>query len=223
MESRDDDVDFGLWGNTTYSGYGSKQIFDLRARTVHAVSPNVSIFGNLGFQGDFAGQLSNRFVTATPDIILPPPDPSLPVIVDDPNLIGFGGRQYRLSGQLGVSVRTSRAERLRFPDGAQRTRKWRLKRQLQPFSGLSATIITQRSTSVDWQRPSIKDMIRRSSTVSSAGDWSPSVSDRVLRPFGWGPHRKQKCDDGGHRARSICISLSVCRSGDASPVGQVPR
>ena len=107
--------------NTTYSsGYGSKQIFDLRASTVHAVSPTLSIFGNLGFQGDVNGQLSNRFASATPDLEPPPPDQPTPVIVDDTTFIGFGGRQYRLSGLVGLSMRANERGTVSLSAGAQR-------------------------------------------------------------------------------------------------------
>ena len=106
--------------NTTYSRGGSKQIFDLRARTVHSVSPTLSIFGNLGFQGDVDGQLSNRFASPTPDLTPQPTDPSGPVILDDATLIGFNGRQYRLSGQAGMSLRASERGTVSLSAGAQR-------------------------------------------------------------------------------------------------------
>lgn len=107
--------------NTTYlSGYGSKQIFDLRARSAHIVSPSLTIFGDVGFEGDFAGQLSNRFINAAPDPAVGNPAQPDPVIVDDPTLIGFGGRQYRLSGDAGLSLRTSARDSLSASVGAQR-------------------------------------------------------------------------------------------------------
>lgn len=108
--------------NTTYlsGGYGSKQIFDLSARTLHQVNPNLSIYGNIGFQGDFGGQLSNRFATATPEYDLPTIDLPPSAILDDPSYIGFGGRQYRLSGQAGLSVRTSARSSVSASVGAQR-------------------------------------------------------------------------------------------------------
>ncbi len=108
--------------NTTYlRGYGSKQIFDLRARSVHQVSPNVSIFGDLGFQGDFGGQLSSRFASITPDLNPPPSDQQPPpVILDDPRFTGFGGRQYRLSGQAGATIRSSARSSVSLSAGAQR-------------------------------------------------------------------------------------------------------
>jgi len=108
--------------NTTYSrGNGSKQLFDLSARTIHSVNPNLSIFGTLSFQGDVDGQLSNRFIRATPDLILPPPtDQPGPLIVDDATLIGFGGRQYRLSGQVGATIRATARSSVSLSAGAQR-------------------------------------------------------------------------------------------------------
>ena len=108
--------------NTTYlsGGYGSKQIFDLRASSTHAVNPNLTIFGNLGFQGDVDGQLSNRFISATPDLNPPPSDQPTPVVVDDPTFIGFNGRQYRLSGLVGLSMRANERGTVSLSAGAQR-------------------------------------------------------------------------------------------------------
>ena len=107
--------------NTTYStGSRSQQIFDLRAASVHAVSSTLSIFGNLSFQGDVNGQLSNRFASAAPDLAPPPPDQSPPVILDDATFIGLGGRQYRLSGQIGLSMRANERSTVSLSAGAQR-------------------------------------------------------------------------------------------------------
>ena len=107
--------------NTTYlRGYGSKQIFDLKAQSTHAVSPTLSIFGVLGFQRDFAGQLSNRFASVTPDFTPSPSDQPSPIILDDPTLIGFGGGQSRLSGQAGLSLRANSRSTVSLSAGAQR-------------------------------------------------------------------------------------------------------
>lgn len=116
--------------NTTYlsGGYGSKQIFDLRARSTHSVNPNLTVFGNLGFQGDVNGQLSNRFTSVTPAFDSPPSDQPTPVVSDDPTFIlndptfigGFNGRQYRLSGLVGLSMRANERGTISLSAGAQR-------------------------------------------------------------------------------------------------------
>jgi hypothetical protein len=109
--------------NTSYlKGHGSEQIFDLRGHTVHQVSANMSIFGDLGFQGDFGGQLSGRFAGTTPDLDVPPVDqPVPPVVLDDPISTGFDDRQYRLSGQVGLSLQTSARSSIALSAGAQRS------------------------------------------------------------------------------------------------------
>lgn len=113
--------------NTSYlRGNGSSQIFDLRGDIVHAASPTLSIFGNVGFQGDKNGQLSNRFTNAIPDFVTPTPEqPDQPVqpdpvIIDDDSFIGLGGRRYRLSGEAGFSLRTSERSSVTLSAGAQR-------------------------------------------------------------------------------------------------------
>ena len=112
-----------LYGeNTTYvKTYGSKQIFDLNARTTHQVNPNLTVFGSVGFSGDFGGQLSNRFATVTPDLTVPPLGQLPPTLVlSDPNWSGFGGRQYRLIGQAGLTTRASARSSVSLLAGAQR-------------------------------------------------------------------------------------------------------
>lgn len=118
--------------NTSYfRGNGSTQIFDLRGDVAHSASPTLTIFGNVGFQGDVNGQLSNRFTTAFPDFITPvpeqpdsstPPVQPEPVIIDnDGRFIGLGGRRYRLSGAAGFSLRTSARGSVTATAGAQRS------------------------------------------------------------------------------------------------------
>lgn len=114
--------------NTSYlRGNGSSQIFDLRGDVVHTASPTLTIFGNVSFQGDKNGQLSNRFTTPFPDFVTPTPEqpdqPVLPdpVIIDDSSrFIGLGGRRYRLGGEAGFSLRTSERGSLTLSAGAQR-------------------------------------------------------------------------------------------------------
>lgn len=105
--------------NTTYlrGGYGSKQIFSLNARTRRALNEKVSVFGDLAFSGDIAGQLSNRFLTPVPDGPPPPPD-TIPPPGSDPGLFNFSGRQYRLSGTVGASIATSARSSVSLSAGA---------------------------------------------------------------------------------------------------------
>lgn len=117
--------------------YGNKQIFDLNAATSYQTSETVNLFGNLGFSGDFGGQLGTRFV-AVPVTPLPPstptdpqnpttptppsfPDPTIPppTTIVDPDLLVLSGRQYRLSGQAGVSVRPNERDTWTLSTGAQ--------------------------------------------------------------------------------------------------------
>jgi|tagenome__1003787_1003787.scaffolds.fasta_scaffold20984602_6 hypothetical protein len=109
----------GFVENTTYvrGGYGSKQIFNLNARTRQAVSEKVSVFGDLGFSGDIAGQLSNRFVTPVPVGTPPPPDTNPPPGTN-PELFNFSGRQYRLTGTVGATIATSARSNVSLSAGA---------------------------------------------------------------------------------------------------------
>ena len=127
------------------------------ARTVHAASPNLSIFGNVGFQGDFAGQLSNRFVTATPDIVLrshrtrqPPGDRRR----SEPS--SALAAAVSIERPSGFSLRTSERGTVSVSAGAQRnfaSGDFEATPITTAISGMSATIISSTSARrSDWQR-----------------------------------------------------------------------
>jgi hypothetical protein len=112
----------GYVENTTYfrGGYGSKQIFDVGARTNQALSETVTMYGDLNFSGDFAGQLSNRLISGP--ALPPPPDPNNPLpppTTNYPDLFGLSGRQYRVTGDLGTSIRTGLRGTVSLSIGAQ--------------------------------------------------------------------------------------------------------
>jgi len=94
--------------NQTYitDNRGSTQIFDLNGSIRYAMTPRLDIYGSAGFSGDIGGQLNNRFTTLPS---APPPvdttNPLPPVNVLDPNLISLNRRQYRASGQGGLSYK----------------------------------------------------------------------------------------------------------------------
>ena len=106
-------------GSTYFNDYGVESIFSIEGETQQKVSERVTVFGTAGFSGDLAGQLSNRFlftpeVPEVPDPTLPPPT------VEDPDLFSFAGRQYRIYGQAGASIRTSARSNLSLSGGVQR-------------------------------------------------------------------------------------------------------
>src|SRR6476661_166124 len=98
----------GFIENTTYfqGGYGSKQIFSLGASTTQQLSTTVSIYGDLGFSGDFGGQLANRFVYGPTGPVVPDPANPIPDPTVNPDLFGITGRQYRVNGDAGVSIQS---------------------------------------------------------------------------------------------------------------------
>ena len=107
-------------GSTYFNDYGVESIFSVEGETQQKVSERVTVFGTAGFSGDLSGQLSNRFLY-TPE--LPQvPDPTIPPppTVEDPDLFAFAGRQYRLFGQAGASIRTSERSNVSISGGAQR-------------------------------------------------------------------------------------------------------
>jgi hypothetical protein len=111
----------GYIENTTYTtGYGSSQIWSLSAAADRAMSPTVTVFGRLDFSGDFAGQLSNRLISVPGEPPVVDPNNPLPPTPTNPDLLGFNGRQYRLSGSGGASIRTGLRGSLSVSAGIQR-------------------------------------------------------------------------------------------------------
>lgn len=118
-------------GRTTLSGYledtiyvkdyGSRQIFSLAGHTSQTVSPTVTVFGDFGFSGDFAGQLSNRLVAAPTEPVVTDPGNPLPPVSATPDVFGFAGRQYRLNGSVGASIRSGPRGTISLSAGAQRS------------------------------------------------------------------------------------------------------
>lgn len=108
--------------NSTYfNNNGSQQLFDLGARRDSRVSERTSIFGRLNFNGDFGGQLGTRFTSFPTQTIVPQPVGPGPITVVDPDLISFRGRQYRLSGDVGLTRSLSPRDSLSVSVGAEKT------------------------------------------------------------------------------------------------------
>lgn len=110
----------GYLENTTYvrGGYGSKQIFSLGASTTQQLSQTVSVYGDLGFSGDFGGQLSNRLYPVPSQPAVPDPLNPLPAPTVNPDLFGITGRQYRINGDAGISIASSARSNISFTAGA---------------------------------------------------------------------------------------------------------
>lgn len=111
----------GYLENSTYfRSYGSRQIFDVGADTAQKVSPTVTVFGGLDFSGDFAGQLSNRLISVPSQPPVIDPTNPLPPVTNTPDTFGLSGRQYRLSGNVGASIRSGLRGSISLSAGAQR-------------------------------------------------------------------------------------------------------
>ena len=109
-------------GTAYLDDYGLESIFAVTGDTQYQASERLSLFASGGVTGDLAGQLSNRFLyvpsaPVVPDPNLPPP----PVVVNDPDLFSFTGRQYRVYGQGGASFGVSERGTFTVSGGAQRT------------------------------------------------------------------------------------------------------
>lgn len=112
----------GFVENTTYfNHFGSRQLFDLGAHTRQEVSEKVTIYGDLGFTGDFDGQLSNRLPTVPSQPPITEPGNPLPPPSTSPDVFAFTGRNYRLFGDLGATIRTFERGTLSLTLGAQRS------------------------------------------------------------------------------------------------------
>jgi hypothetical protein len=107
--------------NTSYlRDYGSTQIFYVKGHTEQQLSPTASIFGDLNFSGDFAGQLSNRLTNVPSQPPVTQPGNPLPPTNNTPDAFGLSGREYRLDGHVGTSIRTGPRGTLSASIGAER-------------------------------------------------------------------------------------------------------
>jgi hypothetical protein len=111
----------GYGENTSYlKDYGSTQIFYVKGHTEQQLSPTASIFGDLNFSGDFAGQLSNRLTNVPSQPPVTEPGNPLPPTDNNPDAFGLSGRQYRLDGHVGSSFQTGPRGTLSASIGAER-------------------------------------------------------------------------------------------------------
>lgn len=112
----------GYVENSTYfRRYGNKQLFSLNANNATKISEKVTVFGNVGFSGDFGAQLSSRFFGAPTYAV--PTDPTIPdttVIVVTPDLLALSQRQYRINGSVGTNVLLTPRDSVSATFGAQR-------------------------------------------------------------------------------------------------------
>jgi len=111
----------GFVENSAYfNRFGNQQVFNLSANTRYAASEKLTLFGNVGLNGDIGGQLGSRFYGVPAGSVTP--DPTIPpsVVVIDPNLYGLNQRQYTLSGSAGANIVMSPKDSLTVTAGAQR-------------------------------------------------------------------------------------------------------
>jgi hypothetical protein len=218
--------------NSTYfTDYDSKQIFDLGARAEHQTSETVRIFGNVGFSGDIAGQLSNRFVTV-PVAPADPDQPTLPPdIIVDPDLASFTRRQYRLRGQVGASIRAGERGTVSVSGGAHRilyTDDF-----LDDYTTLSGNVaydhtLSERSSvggSVYAWRANYDGGNDHTTVINPQLTYRTQLSENINASAGIGVSFARRERDGSDKS-SVNLSLngSICRSGESEQLcGRVSR
>lgn len=113
----------GFVENSLYwnNHHGSQSIFTVGANGAFTASPTVSLYGNLDFFGDIAGQLSNRLISVPSGPPIVDPNNPLPPPTTVPDIFGFRGHQYRLSGQAGASIRSGELSTITLTAGAGHT------------------------------------------------------------------------------------------------------
>lgn len=225
--------------------YGNKQIFDLNASTSYQTSETVRVFGGLSFSGDFGGQLGTRFIgtpviaPATPTPADPnapaptiTPDPVIlpPTTVVDPDLVALTGRQYRLSGNAGVSIRPNERDTWTVSAGAHRlfyTSADDRDYTTYALSGAYSRQLNER-LSVGVRTSVVRaDYPGDSSTTS----FSPQVTVSALLAEQWSAnaalgvtYRSREIDGDSNGSFGLALDASVCRSFERSRFcGRVSR
>ncbi|WP_205481745.1 hypothetical protein [Sphingomonas arenae] len=223
--------------------YGNKQLFDLNASSSYQASETVSVFGGVSFSGDFGGQLGTRFIG---DPVIPPPatpvDPSAPppttapepvlpppTTVVDPDLLALSGRQYRLSGNAGVSIRPNERDTWTLSAGAHRLFYPNSDRDYTTYAlsgGYSRQLSERLSLGL---RTSVvrADYLGNDSTTSI----SPQVTISALLAESWSAdaavgvtYRNRDVDGDSDDSFGLALDASVCRSLERSRFcGRVAR
>jgi hypothetical protein len=198
-------------------GYGSKQIFRVNGRTQRAISETLSVFGSVGVSGDVAGQLTNRF---TDPAVAPPPDTNLPPEIN-PDVINLSGRQYRINGLAGASIRSSARSSVSVTVGAAHAfftggnkvadyttyqSSLGYEHELSERSSVGATVSVQRQ---DFRGSDYSNVINPGVTFRTklAEDIAASGSVGVLAIY---THRAGQSD----HSYSPSFSGSICKSGE---------
>lgn len=206
--------------NSTYlSHYRSKRIFDLSARTEHQANERMRLFGSLEFSGDLAGQLSNRFIDVPANPEVPDPNEPPPVNPADPDIFSFTGRQYRLDGQAGASIKASEVSNITISGGAHRVTY--SSDLLNDYTTLIAygaydRTLSERTTaglSVNLRRTNFDGSDDRTTTINPAltattrfrEDWDASAAVGLIFAEQGSPGDQQ-------RSTNISLSGSVCHT-----------
>lgn len=213
-----------LENSGNFQRYGNKQIFDLNARTSYRTSETVTLFGTLGFAGDFGGQLGTRFVAAPTTPAAPEPTLPPPVTVIDPTLQSLSGRQYRVSGQVGASIRPNARDVWTISGGAQHLFYTRdsddLNYTTYSLSGSYDRQLNERLTVGFRTSVQHSEYSRGDSTTII----NPQITARARLSESWDASGavgviigKQDLEDGGSDS-SVGLSLDgqVCRTGEQS-------
>lgn len=108
--------------NNTYTRrYSNQQLFNLTGATSRKLNPSTTLFGNVGFSGDFGGQLSSRFFGIPAGAVpLEQANADNLVVVVNPDLAALNQRQYRINGLVGGSFTLSPKDSVTASFGAQR-------------------------------------------------------------------------------------------------------
>ena len=204
-----------------FDKYGLESIFAVDGNISHAASETVTVFGSAGVSGDISAQLSNRFLYVPPLPEVPDPNLPPPVTVEDPDYFGFAGRQYRIYGQGGASIRASERGRISISAGSQRV--FYTNELLNDYTSLFSTVsynhmLSERTSvgaSLGINRTDYSDSDDQSTIVTPsvfvstqlAENWSAQASVGVAF---------SSVDRLGSKANSTNLSLdgSICRAGE---------
>lgn len=207
--------------STYLNDYGLKSIFAVNGDTQYQASEKVSLFASGGVSGDLAGQLSNRFLYVPSSPVVPDPNlPPPPIVVDDPDLFSFTGRQYRIYGQGGASIRMSERGTLTMSGGAQRT--FYTDDLLDDYTTVFANgtyghTLSERTTvgfGVGVSHTNYSDSSSSTTTIN------PTVNIRTLLSENWDASASvgvsfSKVDDeigGNDSSTNLSVDAQICRS-----------
>ena len=223
----------GLWegarSETRVSGYGEKsfasgnagsqELLALTVRTEFRPNERWSLFGSAEMAADFGGSLASRPepLPISGDPVAPP---ILPPTMQDPDLLGLTGRQYRWSAQAGASSQISERSTVSMSAGFRRVAYSGTVLADADYSAWSGSGAFERQLNERWMGGVRLAVQRSNGSGGSTLTANPQLTARSRLSEAWDAQAaagvllvQENSDVGDDFAATLSLDGSLCRNG----------